>query len=60
MFGISKNIQLDISSVSRIVPKVVGELNFQGKLMFSEPRDIGSPLAFSVNETLSFHKKFKN
>ena len=55
MYGIWKNIQLNISSVSQVVQKFPGELKFQGELIFEEPRDIGSPLSFSVNEALSFH-----
>ena len=60
MNWIWKNIQLNISSASQIVQKLLGELKFQEELIFQEPRDIGSPLAFSLNETLPFRKKFEN
>ena len=40
--------------------KFLGELKSQGELIFSEPCDIGSELAFSVNETKSFHEKCQN
>ena len=60
MYWIWKNIQLNISSASQIVQKLLGELKFQEELIFQEPRDIGSPLAFSLNETLPFRKKFEN
>ena len=60
MYGIWKNIQLNIRITSQIVQKFRGELNSQGKLIFQEPWDYGSPLAFSVNETLSFHEKCQN
>ena len=60
MYGIWKNIQLNISSVSQVVQKFPGELKFQGELIFEEPRDIGSPLSFSVNEALSLHNKYQS
>ena len=56
MYGIWKNIQLNIGITSQIVQKFRGELNSQAKLIFQEPWDYGSPLAFSVNETLSFQE----
>ena len=49
MYGIYKNIQLNIRTASQVVEKFPGESK--------GPWDIGSPLAFSVNETLSFHEK---
>ena len=55
MYGIWKIIQLIISSASQIVQKFPGELKFQGELIFQEHPHIGSPLAFSGNETLSLH-----
>ena len=54
MYGIWKIIQLNISRASQIVQKLLGELKSQGELIFWEPLDIGSPLGFSVNETLLF------
>ena len=57
MSGIWKNIQLNVRSFSQIVQKFPEELKPQGALMFQEPWDIGPPLAFSENETLSFHEK---
>ena len=37
MYGIWKNIQLNIRITSQIVQKFRGELNSQGKLIFQEP-----------------------
>ena len=60
MYGSWKIIQLNIRNASQIVRKFPGELKSQWKLTFYEPSDIGSPVAFLVNETLSFHEKFQN
>ena len=43
-----------------ILEKLLEEPKSQVTLIFHEPPDICSPLAFSVNETLSFHKKHQN
>ena len=55
MYAIWKIIQLNIISASQIVQKFPVELKSQGELIFSEPGDIGSALAFSLNETRPFH-----
>ena len=60
IYGVWKNIQLNIGSASQIVQKFRGEPKSQGELIFYEPWDYGSRLAFSVNETLSFHEKCQN
>ena len=49
-----------INSTEPVTLKLLGGLKSQGKLILYEPPDIGSPLAFSVNETLSFHNKYQN
>ena len=53
--AIWKVIQLNINSVSQIVQNIPGELKSQWELIFYEPRDIRSPLAFAGNETRSLH-----
>ena len=60
MYGSLKNLQCNIRSASQIVQKFPGELKSQRVVIFCEPWDIGSPLAFSVNEALSFYKKCQN
>ena len=51
---------MSISSPPQILAKQAGEPISEGGLIFQKPPDIGSPLAFSVNETLSFHNKCQN
>ena len=55
MYGVCKNIQLNIRSVSQIVQKFPGELKSQGEVLYN-----GSQLAFPVNETLSLREKCQN
>ena len=54
MYGISKINQLHLSSASQSFEKEVGDLLSERKVIFYEPPGIGSPLAFLVNETISF------
>ena len=48
------------SELLAFLQKQTAELIPQGELIFYETPDIGSPLAFLVNETLSFHNKCHN
>ena len=57
MYGIWKNIQRNIRIAFQIVQKFPGELTSQWQLIFLEPLDIASTLAFSVNEALCFKEK---
>ena len=54
VYGIIKVNQLNINSASQILQKELGELISEVELTLQEPPDIGSPLAFLVNEIMSF------
>ena len=58
--GILKIDQLNISSAPQILNKQVGELLSEGELISCKDLDIGSPLAFLVNESLFFHNTCQN
>ena len=60
MYGILKTNHLNTSSSFEILQKLLGGLKIQGELIFYESPDTGAPLAFLVNETLSFHNKCQN
>ena len=52
--------QLNTSNTSEILQKLLRAIKSQGELILYEPPDIGTPLAFPVNETLSFNQKCQN
>ena len=52
--------QLNTSNTSEILQELIRALKSQGELILYEPPDIGSPLAFPLNETLSFNQKCQN
>lgn len=52
VYGIFKFNELNIRNASQIFQREAGELISEVVLIFSEPSDIGSPLAFLVRNTV--------
>ena len=51
---------MNTSNTSQILQEIATGSKISGEPIFKEHPDIGSPLAFLVNETLSFHNKSQN
>ena len=60
MYMILKINVLSTSNTPQVLQRLLEELISEGKLIFKEDPDVGSPVVFPVNETSSFHNKCQN
>ena len=51
---------MSISNTPQVLQRLLEELISEGKLIFKEDPDVGSPVVFPVNETSFFHNKCQN